>query len=156
MGSNEALKQYALEHHSVREMLNIIKVNNLEEEVDLVSGGHWDLFFTEEELAEAKSDFDLARDAGSDLDYVQWFSQDEMAKVFPDAITKVGSELYFILFIFAEVRYKIRCGENTWSQLMANEIRYSALLRCTKVVRKGSRVVASLAHQHASYIHWIF
>ncbi len=108
MGSNEALKQYALEHHSVREMLNIIKANNLEEEVDLVSGGHWDLFFTEEELAEAKSDFDLARDAGSDLDYVQWFSQDEMAKVFPDANTNVGRELHFIYFRRSSIQNTMR------------------------------------------------
>ena len=81
MGAKEALKQYALEAHSVREIINIIKGNNLEEKVDLVSGGHLDLIFTETELTEAKLDFEAAKAAGADLDYVRWFSQSEMTKV---------------------------------------------------------------------------
>ncbi|KLO12711.1 DAO-domain-containing protein [Schizopora paradoxa] len=82
MGSKEALKQYALEAHSVREITEIIKANDLEEKVDLVSGGHFDLIFTEDELTEAKSDFEAAKAAGADLDYVRWFSRDEMIETF--------------------------------------------------------------------------
>lgn len=81
MGISEGLKQYALERHSVADILRIIKENGLEETVDLVSGGHIDLMFTEEELKAAQEDFRLAQEAGANLSEAQWFTAEEMEKV---------------------------------------------------------------------------
>lgn len=81
MGTSEGLKQYALERHSVTDILRIIKENGLEETVDLVSGGHIDLMFSEEELEVAQEDFRLAQEAGADLSEAQWFTAEEMEKV---------------------------------------------------------------------------
>lgn len=78
---DKGLKQYALERHSVADILRIIKENGLEETVDLVSGGHIDLMFTEEELKAAQEDFRLAQEAGANLSEAQWFTAEEMEKV---------------------------------------------------------------------------
>ena len=81
MGLKEALKQYALEKHTADELTSFIKENNLESAVDLVTGGHIDLIFTEQELELAKGDFRLANAAGADLTDAEWLSSEEMKKV---------------------------------------------------------------------------
>ena len=81
MGLEEALKQYALEQHVTDSMLELIKDNNLDEIVDLVSGGHLDMIFSDKEENIAQADFDLAKKSGVDLDLVNWLTKEEMIKV---------------------------------------------------------------------------
>lgn len=89
MGIEEAKKQFALEHHTVDALVQIIKENGLEEAVDLVSGGHFDMLFTEREIVEAHSDIALAKESGMDTSTVKFHSKEEMAEV-------KGSLLHFL------------------------------------------------------------
>jgi hypothetical protein len=49
--------------------------------VDLVQGGHVRLLCTDEDVIDAKVDFDAARDAGADVSKVEWLSKDEVEEV---------------------------------------------------------------------------
>ncbi|THH07853.1 hypothetical protein EW145_g3099 [Phellinidium pouzarii] len=79
MGLTEALKNYALERHTSSAILSIIQENGLEVAVDLVSGGHIDMFFTDEEVKEGRADFALAENSGAKVDKVKWLSKEEMS-----------------------------------------------------------------------------
>ena len=81
MGVEEAKKQYALENHTVDTLLQIIKDNNLTDTVDLVSGGHYDMLFTEKEITTINADLKLAKESGLDVSSVKFFPKEEMIEV---------------------------------------------------------------------------
>ena len=81
VGPQEALKQISLERHNYDELLDIINLNDFNIAVDLVPGCHFDLFFTEQELKEAKADFESAKAEGANLDDVEWHDKEEVEKV---------------------------------------------------------------------------
>ncbi|KAH8111819.1 DAO-domain-containing protein [Phellopilus nigrolimitatus] len=83
IGTEEAIKQFMLEHRTVSSLLDIIKSNALENDIDFVSGGHFDLLFTEEEEIAAKADFKRAKEAGTPgLEEVKWYSKEEMKETY--------------------------------------------------------------------------
>lgn len=49
--------------------------------MDLVEGGHFDSFFTNEELESSRKDYDAAKEAGVNLEDVTWFKGGEMLEV---------------------------------------------------------------------------
>lgn len=77
MGIEEAKKQSALENHTVNSIIRIINENNIVETVDLVSGGHIQLLFTEKEVTASHADYELAKESGIDISQVEYFSTDE-------------------------------------------------------------------------------
>ncbi|CCL99502.1 uncharacterized protein FIBRA_01520 [Fibroporia radiculosa] len=77
-GTDEALRWLALERHTATEIVKIIQEHELEQTVDLVEGGHIDLMFTPEEVADMKADYEAAKEAGVDLNNVRWFDEAEM------------------------------------------------------------------------------
>ncbi|KZT21543.1 FAD dependent oxidoreductase [Neolentinus lepideus HHB14362 ss-1] len=81
-GQEEVVKSIAIEQHTVKCIIDLIKAEKIEHEVDLVSGGHVDLAILDEELAYAKADFEAAKAAGLDLSHVKWFNRDEMQSKF--------------------------------------------------------------------------
>ena len=83
-GAEDALRGLALERHTVDAILEVLRTHGRENFVDLVSGGHTDMYFTEGELASAKADFAAAQEAGAPLDDVEWVSEDEIFQVRPD------------------------------------------------------------------------
>lgn len=80
-GTAEAKKIYAIEHYTTTELLRIMKSENLDTLVDLVGSDHIGLLLTEEEVKDAKQDFDAAIAAGVDLEDVAWLSKEAVERV---------------------------------------------------------------------------
>jgi hypothetical protein len=80
-GTEETIKSLHLERHTATEIVKLIKKHNLEEAVDLVNGGHHTLLFTDEEIAEIRDDYDAAKEAGMNLDAIDWYTTKEMESV---------------------------------------------------------------------------
>ncbi|KAF8066928.1 FAD dependent oxidoreductase [Lyophyllum atratum] len=77
-GTEEAMKSYKMEHYTTTELLKIIKAENLRDVVDLVGSDHFSLLVTEQEVQDAKNDFEAAKSAGLDLDIVEWLSEEDV------------------------------------------------------------------------------
>ncbi|KAG6889550.1 hypothetical protein C0995_016677 [Termitomyces sp. Mi166 len=96
-GRVEAEKAYALEYHTTSELLKIIKAENWQDAVDLVSAEHVHLLVTEIEAKQAKLDFHAASEAGLDLKDVGWLSEEEVQAAygasFP-AFTHPGNNIW--------------------------------------------------------------
>ncbi|CAL1713984.1 unnamed protein product [Somion occarium] len=76
-GKEEALRSYNIEEYVVKEVTKLLEENSKGDDVDLVAGGRLILFFSKEELLEAKSDFLAAKEIGLDLSGIQWFTKEE-------------------------------------------------------------------------------
>ncbi|TDL26499.1 FAD dependent oxidoreductase [Rickenella mellea] len=79
-GLMEALKEVLVEERTVKELWQIIRENSLEDTVDVVAEGRIELMFTEEAMKKDLADYQAAKDAGADVDSVEWFSREEMEK----------------------------------------------------------------------------
>ncbi|GJE93842.1 FAD dependent oxidoreductase [Phanerochaete sordida] len=77
-GREEALRQVALEQHNVAELLKVVREANQEAELDLVSGGHVELFFSQKEYDDAKEDYAAAQAAGVDVRFIEWLSKEDV------------------------------------------------------------------------------
>lgn len=62
-------------------MTSFVHSNGLEDVVDLVTEGRFDMFFIEKDLIAAKEDYQQAENAGVDLSEVKWFTKEEMKEV---------------------------------------------------------------------------
>jgi len=80
-GVSEAIKSISLENHTATSILNIIKATKAEANLDLIQGNHLELFFSEREEADTKSDYELATQAGIDLSAVTFLAKEETQKV---------------------------------------------------------------------------
>ena len=80
-GTEETIKTLKLEKYTATEIVKLIKKHNLEEAVDLVNGGHHTLIFTDEEMSEARADYDAANEAGVNLEDFEWYTAKEMESV---------------------------------------------------------------------------
>lgn len=80
-GEDDALRELYIQKYTVEEILKVLRASGHEADVDLVSGGHIDLYFTEPEFIAAKADYDAARAAGADMRNVDWLGKDEVFKV---------------------------------------------------------------------------
>ena len=81
-GKDEAVRQCALESHTTNDVVEFVRTHQLEEIVDLVEGGHVELFFTPSEEEGAKGDYDEALKSGKvDVSGTQWYTKEEMLKV---------------------------------------------------------------------------
>jgi hypothetical protein len=80
-GIFEAIRAVHLEDHVVDAITFLVKDAGLEDEVDLVEGSRTILFFTEEEEAEARDEYEAAKAAGINVSDVEWLSEDEIEKV---------------------------------------------------------------------------
>ncbi|KAG6815243.1 hypothetical protein H0H93_010465, partial [Arthromyces matolae] len=77
-GSEDAKRAYLLEKYTASEILNIIKKEHWEDDIDLVSSDHVSLFVTDVEVDAAKLDFAAASKAGLDVTHVEWLSDEEV------------------------------------------------------------------------------
>ena len=80
-GKEDAVRETDLQQYTVAALTEVIREHGWETNVDLVSGGCIQLFFLEQELAEAKADFAAAQAAGIDVSQVEWMSKEEVQKV---------------------------------------------------------------------------
>ncbi|KDR71753.1 hypothetical protein GALMADRAFT_253501 [Galerina marginata CBS 339.88] len=75
--TSEATKSYILEQYTSDALVRFVADRNLEEEVDLVEGGHVTVFRYKDEETEARENWEAAKAAGLDVD-VKWIGQDEL------------------------------------------------------------------------------
>ncbi|KAI9449965.1 FAD dependent oxidoreductase-domain-containing protein, partial [Lactarius psammicola] len=81
-GIFEAIKSVRIEEHVVDAITSLVKNAGLKNEVDLVEGVRTNLFFTNEEGAEALEEYEAAKAAGIDVSAVEWLSQSEVEKTY--------------------------------------------------------------------------
>lgn len=80
-GAEEAKRSILLERYTVDEILKLVCEHGLEDDVDLVVGGHVSVLFTEEELNAAKQDFKAAQEVGLNVAGIEWLEAAEMLLV---------------------------------------------------------------------------
>ncbi|CAK5283905.1 unnamed protein product [Mycena citricolor] len=76
-GAEEALRQYALEHHTSAAMARVAREGGWADAVDFVEGGHVDVYMTEKHLAQVRADSAAAVKAGRKVN-VTWMGREEM------------------------------------------------------------------------------
>lgn len=80
-GIFDAIRAVHIEEHVVDAITSLVKNAGLENEVDLVEGLRAILFFTKEEEAKARDEYEVARVAGINVSVAEWLSEDEVDKV---------------------------------------------------------------------------
>ncbi|KJA16039.1 hypothetical protein HYPSUDRAFT_47784 [Hypholoma sublateritium FD-334 SS-4] len=81
--TSEAIKTYLLEKYTADSLVAFINDRNLQDEVDLVEGGHITLLRTEQEETDARNDYEAAKAAGLISDGkmgVRWLGNVELQK----------------------------------------------------------------------------
>jgi hypothetical protein len=79
---DEVKRCFELEVHTVSSLLDMIKANNWEKDIDLIRGGRQVLLFSEAEENTAKRDWEEAQKAGIDCaNEVEWLGDEETKKV---------------------------------------------------------------------------
>ncbi|KAF8634328.1 hypothetical protein AX15_000987 [Amanita polypyramis BW_CC] len=82
-GISNALKSYAIEHHTTESIVSFIRTHNLSEEVDLVNGGHFNLFFSAPEESAARADYEAATKAGwNSAQNLTWLDAEQMNELY--------------------------------------------------------------------------
>jgi hypothetical protein len=79
-GVLDAIRGVNIEEHVVDEIISLVKNAGLESEVDLVEGVRTILFFTKEEEAGARVEYEAAKAAGINAS-AEWFTEDGVEKV---------------------------------------------------------------------------
>ena len=79
-GIFDAIKSALIEEHVVDAITSLVKSEGLENEVDLVEGVRTNLFFTNEEEAGARYEYEAAK-AAIDVSAVKWLSQSKVEEV---------------------------------------------------------------------------
>lgn len=82
--TSEAIKTYLLEKYTADSLVNFISTRGLQDEVDLVEGGHITLLRTEQEEIDARNDYEAAKAAGLIAEGemgVRWLGNEELQKV---------------------------------------------------------------------------
>ncbi|KAF8514475.1 FAD dependent oxidoreductase-domain-containing protein [Gautieria morchelliformis] len=85
--TTEALRWLALERHTADSLVSLL--NSSRHEVDLIHGGHLDLFFSDAQESKYKADWEAARNAGADVQQVQFLSREETHQVYGPAFPSV-------------------------------------------------------------------
>lgn len=80
-GIFDAVRAVHMEDHVVDAIASLMKETGMEAEVDLVEGSRTILFFTKEEEAEARVEYEAAKAAGVNVSVAEWLSEDEVEKV---------------------------------------------------------------------------
>ncbi|KAH8980511.1 FAD dependent oxidoreductase [Lactarius hatsudake] len=81
-GIFDAIKSVRIEEHVVDAITSLVKNARLENEVDLVEGVRTNLFFTSEEEAKARDEYEAAKAAGVDVSVVEWLSQSDVKETY--------------------------------------------------------------------------
>ena len=115
-GIFDAIKSVLIEEHVVDAITSLVKSEGLENEVDLVEGVRTNLFFTNEEEAGARYEYEATKAVGIDVSAVKWLSQSEVEEVrrlrqiiFPRALNNTLrrrlTEHITLQCAFQEIRY---------------------------------------------------
>jgi hypothetical protein len=80
-GTEQTIRSLKLENHTVQTLLDLIKLYNLADAIDLVEWGHNELFITEKEALDAELDLISTRDAEVDVTNIKKISKEQVAEV---------------------------------------------------------------------------
>lgn len=80
-GIFDAIRAVHIEDYVVDAISSLVKDAGVEDEVDLVEGSRTILFFTNEEEAEARNEYEAAKAAGINVSVAEWLSESEVEKV---------------------------------------------------------------------------
>jgi hypothetical protein len=80
-GIFDAIRAVHIEDHVVDAITSLVKDVGVEGEVDLVEGSRTILFFTKEEEAEARDEYEAAKAVGINVSVAEWLSEGEVEKV---------------------------------------------------------------------------
>jgi len=80
-GIFDAIRAVHIEDHVVDAITSLVKDAGVKDEVDLVEGSRTILFFTKEEEAEARDEYEAAKAAGVNVSVAEWLSESEVEKV---------------------------------------------------------------------------
>ena len=80
-GIPDAIRAVHIEEHVVNMITSLVKNSGLKNEVDLIEGTRTALFFTKEEEAAARDEYEAAKAAGIDVSAVEWLTEVEVEKV---------------------------------------------------------------------------
>lgn len=80
-GILDAIRAVHIEDHVVDAITSLVKDAGVEDEVDLVEGSRTILFFTKEEEAEARDEYEAAKAVGINVSVAEWLPEDEVEKV---------------------------------------------------------------------------
>lgn len=80
-GIFDAIRAVHFEDHVVDAITSLVKDTGAEVEVDMIEGSRTILFFTEDEEAEARYEYEVAKAAGINVSVAEWLSKDEVEKV---------------------------------------------------------------------------
>jgi hypothetical protein len=80
-GIFDAIRAVHIEDHVVDAIASLVKDTGVEDEVDMVEGSRTNIFFTEDEEAEARYEYEVAKAAGINVSVVEWLSEGEVEKV---------------------------------------------------------------------------
>jgi hypothetical protein len=80
-GISDAARAVHIEEHVVDVITSLVKNSGLGDEVDLIEGTRTALFFTKEEEAAARDEYEAAKAAGIDVSVVEWLTEGEVEKV---------------------------------------------------------------------------
>ncbi|KAF8584249.1 FAD dependent oxidoreductase [Ramaria rubella] len=138
----EALKRLALETHTADSIVSLIESTGHEAEVDLVHGGHLDLFFSDREEVEWRADWEAAKAAGVDPARVQFLSRNETHQMYGPA--------------FPAVRFS---GHNLWPLkavthfLKLAQQKFTASNTSSELILHTQTPVTSIMHLNTPYDH---
>lgn len=80
-GISDAVRAVHIEEHVIDVITSLVKDSGLGDEVDLIEGTRTALFFTKEEEAAARDEYEVAKAAGIDVSVVEWLTEGEVEKV---------------------------------------------------------------------------
>jgi hypothetical protein len=80
-GIFDAIRAVHIEDHVVDAITSLVKDAGVQDEVDLVEGSRTNLFFTKEEEAEARDEYEAAKAVGVNVSVAEWLSKGEVEKV---------------------------------------------------------------------------
>jgi hypothetical protein len=80
-GIFDAIRAVHFEDHVVDAIGSLVKDTGAKVGVDMVEESHPTLFFTEDEEAEARYEYVVAKAAGINVSAAEWLSEDEVEKV---------------------------------------------------------------------------
>lgn len=81
-GIFDAIRAVHIEDHVVDVITSFVKDGGVEDEVDLVEGSRTILFFTKEEEAEARDEYEAAKAVGINVSVAEWLSEGEVEKIY--------------------------------------------------------------------------
>jgi len=80
-GILDAIRAVHIQDHVIDAITSLVKDAGVMDQVDLVEGSRTILFFTKEEEAEARDEYEAAKAVGINVSVAEWLSEGEVEKV---------------------------------------------------------------------------